>query len=125
MNLTKNQIYIISAVVIAVIVYFVFFRKKTRTITATATSTPAESGYYGETWGWGTGAQEITPEMAMRSMSGPAGNSVVSTMESNFNVQTGLSQGHRPANAWQVTPESNYSQAMLRAGSGTDWLQQG
>lgn len=28
MNLTKNQIYIISAVILAVIVYFMFFRKK-------------------------------------------------------------------------------------------------
>ena len=138
MNLTKNQkIYIISALVIAVIVYFVFFKKKAPKVVALVTPPappapqPGESGYFGDNWGWGSGPQEITPNMAMASMSGPAGNSVAGVMGES---------GFRPANKWPVTRESNYggiygrgmkggagesnyvTPQMRKAGSGTNFL---
>lgn len=56
MNLTKNQIYIISAIVILVVAYFLFFKKKGNAQAAAKMATPppppappaeapAESGY--------------------------------------------------------------------------------
>ena len=106
MNLTKNQIYIISAVVIIAVIYFMFFRKKKTPAIAMAPKT-GESGFFGEDWGWGTGPQTITPAEAIYSMSGPAGNSVAGTMESGFNVRTGLvDNGRYGANAWPSNPMS-------------------
>jgi len=109
MKLTKNHIYIISAVVVIAIVYWFFFRKKK--ITAMVTPPPApksESDFFGEDWGWGTGPQQITKEQALYSMSGPAGNSVAGTMESGFNVKTGLVEnGRYGANAF---PSNSMSQ---------------
>lgn len=100
MNLTKNQIYIISAVIIAVIVYFMFFKKKKVTIVSSPAAKPGESGYFGEDWGWGTGPQAISRAEAIYSMSGPAGNSVAGTMESGFNPATGLVENGRQNNPW-------------------------
>ena len=109
MKLTKNQIYIISAVVVIAIIYWFFFRKK-KAITAMVTPPPApksESDFFGEDWGWGTGPQQITKEQALYSMSGPAGNSVAGTMESGFNVKTGLvDNGRYGANAFPSNPMS-------------------
>ena len=57
MNLTKNQIYIISAIVILVVAYFLFFKKKGNAQLASKMATPppppaeapagSESGYAG------------------------------------------------------------------------------
>ena len=116
MNLTKNQIYIISAVVIAVIVYFMFFRKKKATTVIVAPPAKSESGYFGEQWNWGTGPQEVNKADAMASMSGPAGNSVAGLMESNYVAK---------ANAWPKTMESNFNAAtpeMRKVGSATNFL---
>lgn len=107
MNLTKNQIYIISAVVIIAVIYFMFFRKKKTPAIAMAPKT-GESGFFGEDWGWGTGPQTITPAEAIYSMSGPAGNSVAGTMESGFDVRTGLvdNNGRYGNNDWPSNPMS-------------------
>ena len=100
MNLTKNQIYIISAVVIITVVYFMFFKKKT--------AKPGESNYFGEDWGWGSGPQEITRAEALYSLSNPDGNSVAGLMESGFDPTTGLvDNGRFGANAW---PSNSISQ---------------
>ena len=103
LNLTKNQIYIISAIIAIVIVYFMFFRKK-----------KTESNYYGDNWGWKTGPQSRSREQAMRTATGSIYDSVAGTMESNYS-QDELTGG-------APNFESNYSQAMLQAGSATNFL---
>lgn len=67
MNLTKNQIYIISSIVILVVAYYLFFRKKPVKMMAAKTpqtppATPSESGWAGQ---W-----DYTPEMEMDALSG-------------------------------------------------------
>jgi hypothetical protein len=135
MKLTKNQIYIISAIVIAVVIYLIVFRKKKTTATAKLitppmpTPTPAESGYYGAGWGWGTGPQDITKAEALTSMSGPAGNSVAGLMESGYganrvpnkNAGSAYASANKP---WPQTFESNFNVNEIRGkgGAGYDWL---
>ena len=92
MNLTKNQIYIISAVVIAVIVWFVFFRKKTAKIAMAPVkpaATPAESNW--------NGAWAYTPEAAMRQATGTVDNSQAGTM-SNYDGIPAFQAAKTPAN---------------------------
>ena len=65
MNLTKNQIYIISAIVILVVAYYLFFRKKPVKMMKKESNpapAPSESGWEGQ---W-----EYTPEMEMDALSG-------------------------------------------------------
>jgi hypothetical protein len=108
MNLTKNQIYIISAVVIITVVYFMFFKKKTVVVVAPPAPKPGESNYFGEDWGWGSGPQQITRAEALYSLSNPAGNSVAGLMESGFDPTTGLvDNGRFGANAF---PSNSISQ---------------
>jgi hypothetical protein len=80
MNLTKNQIYIISSVIIIAVIYFMFFRKKTTSLQAakmaTPPATPGESNWFGENWGWNGGPGLISEHEALVSASGPASNSV-------------------------------------------------
>jgi hypothetical protein len=111
MTLTKNhKIYIVSALVIAVIVYFMFFRKKKTPAVAMAPATtkPAESGYFGEQWNWGTGAQNVTAADEMRIMRGTVDNSVAGTMENGYASAN---------NAWRKTSESGFGGA-----SNDNWL---
>ena len=122
LNLTKNQIYIISAIILGIIVYFMFFRKKTKTST--------ESNYYGDNWGWQTGPQPRTREEAMRTATGTIYDSVAGTMESGYdqdqltggapNFESNYSANQLSKNGQRN--ESNYSQEMLQAGSATNFL---
>jgi hypothetical protein len=96
MNLTKNQIYIISSVIIIAVIYFMFFRKKTTSSTANkmamppaGTQTdpnPGESGYYGSQFGWNDGTNPLYTsfDQAMGSVDGNESNSVAGMMESNY-----------------------------------------
>lgn len=116
-NLTKTQIYIISAIIIGIIVYFMFFRKKTvAPAKIAATSTPSESNYYGENWGWKTGPQSVSPAQTLAMVSANVGNSVAGTMTGESNYQQDELTGGK------VNFESNYSAAMNRAGSATNFL---
>jgi hypothetical protein len=81
MKLTKNQIYIISAVVVIAIIYWFFFRKangKAAAKMATAPAAPATPAVKAES-GW-AGAFELTKEQQMASVDGNRFNSVAGTM---------------------------------------------
>jgi len=91
MNLTKNQIYIISAVVIAVIVWFVFFRKKTAKIAMAPAPAPAPAE---SNW---NGAWAYTPEAAMRQATGSVGNSQAANI-SNYDGLPAFKAAPAPAN---------------------------
>jgi hypothetical protein len=99
MNLTKNQIYIISSVIIIAVVYFMFFRKKktpnvaAKMVTPPPANTetdpnPGESGYYGNQFGWNAGTNPLYTSFnqAMGSVDGNMSNSVAGIMESNYNA---------------------------------------
>jgi hypothetical protein len=114
---TKTQIYIFSVIVIGIIAYFVFFRKKdvakVAAIAPAVPSTSAESNYYGDNWGWKTGPQAVTPAQTLAMVSANRANSVAGTMS---NYQQDELTGGRP------NFESNYSAAMNKAGSATNFL---
>ena len=118
-NLTKTQIYIISAIVIGIIVYFMFFHKKkvTPAVIKPATA-PSESNYYGDNWGWKTGPQSVSPAQTLAMVSANVGNSVAGTMTGESNYQQDQLTGGK------MNFESNYnaSAAMNRAGSATNFL---
>lgn len=119
-NLTKTQIYIISAIVVAIIVYFLFFRKTSKpfgmTLPAPVKANPSESNYYGDNWGWKTGPQAVSPAQTLEMVSANVNNSVAGTMTGESNYQQDELTGGRP------NFESNYSAAMNKAGSGTNFL---
>jgi hypothetical protein len=101
MNLTKNQIYIISAVILAVIVYFMFFRNKgTTSADANKMVTPpmasAESNWM---------PSYPSQSSLMSSMRMGPGNSVAGMLgQSNY---AGLPEFERPT---------------ALAGDATNWL---
>lgn len=109
-NLTKTQIYIISAIVLGIIVYFMFFRKKT-VAPAKIAAAPSESNYYGDNWGWKTGPQAVSPAQTLAMVSANVGNSVAGTMTGESNYQQDELTGGK------MNFESNYSAAMNKAGS--------
>lgn len=114
-KLTKTQIYIISAIIVGVIVYFMFFHKKKTAVTPVKpATTPSESNYYGDNWGWKQGPQAVSPAQTLAMVSANVNNSVAGTMESNY--QQDELTGGRP------NFESNYSAAMNKAGSATNFL---
>lgn len=115
-KLTKTQIYIISAIVVGIIVYFMFFRKHKPIVTTGGppVKAPSESNYYGDNWGWKQGPQAVSPAQTLAMVSANVNNSVAGTMESNY--QQDELTGGRP------NFESNYSAAMNRAGSATNFL---
>jgi hypothetical protein len=119
-NLTKTQIYIISAIVIGIIVYFMFFRKTSKpfgmTPPAPVKANPSESNYYGDNWGWKTGPQSVSPEQTLAMVSANVNNSVAGTMTGESNYQQDELTGGK------MNFESNYSQEMLKVGSGLNWL---
>lgn len=109
MNLTKNQIYIISTIVILVVAWFLFFRKKPASKIAakmatppatppTTPAAPAESGFGGWAGGW-----DYTPQMTMNALNG------------SYNpYESGFVTGVAPF----VPPSANKYSSL-----GTDWLQ--
>ena len=120
-NLTKTQIYIISAIVLGIIVYFMFFHKTKPFLGMIPTSepvkaNPSESNYYGDKWGWKTGPQSVSPAQTLAMVSANVGNSVAGTMTGESNYQQDELTGGK------VNFESNYSAAMNRAGSATNFL---
>ena len=100
MNLTKNQIYIISAVILAVVVYFMFFRKKGTTSTdANKMTMPPAAGE--SNWM----PQYPSQAALLGSMRMDASNSVAGMLgQSNY---AGLPAFQRPT---------------ALAGDATDWL---
>ena len=127
MNLTKNQIYIISSVIIIAVIYFMFFRKKTTSSTANKMAmppantqtdpNPGESGYYGSQFGWNAGTDPLYTsfDQAMGSVDGNMSNSVAGIMESNYkanalstNKYTNKNAVYSPYAANDVN-ESNYN----------------
>lgn len=123
MNLTKNQIYIISSIVILVVAYYLFFRKKPAKPMAkimmpstppSTPATPAESGWAGQ---W-----DYTPEMEMAALSGTfdpyakesgyAKGSQFASSYTGSQIESGY-DGIAPA---QVPPASSVLSL------GTDWL---
>lgn len=102
MNLTKNQIYIISAVILAVIVYFMFFRKKgTTSMDAQKMVAPPAAASAESNW------MPSYPSQAalLSSMRMGPGNSVAGMLnQSNY---AGLPEFERPS---------------ALAGDATNWL---
>ncbi len=115
-NLTKTQMYIISAIVLGIIAYFMFFHKKKAVVVAAAPAAPSESNYYGDNWGWKTGPQSVSPAQTLAMVSANVNNSVAGTMTGESNYQQDELTGGK------MNFESNYSASMNRAGSATNFL---
>ena len=113
MNLTKNQIYIISSVIIIAVIYFMFFRKKTTSSTANKMAmppadtqtdpNPGESGYYGSQFGWNAGTDPLYTsfDQAMGSVDGNMSNSVAGMMESNY-AANDVNESNYKNEPWRV-----------------------
>lgn len=118
MNLTKNQIYIISSIVILVVAYYLFFRKKPAKPMAkimmpstppSTPATPAESGWAGQWY--------YTPEMEMAALSGTFDPYAKESGYAKGQIDNGvIESGYDGIAPAQVPPASSVLSL------GTDWL---